>query len=35
MDGMHVDKAVSERALLIVSPALPSLISPFNTLGLL
>ena len=35
MDGMHVEKAVSERALLIVSPALPSLISPFNTLGLL
>jgi hypothetical protein len=35
MDGMYVEKAVSERALLIVSTAPPSLISPFNTLGLL
>ena len=35
MDGIHVEKAVSGRALLIVSPAPPSLISPFTTLGLL
>jgi hypothetical protein len=35
MDGIHVEKAVAERALLIVSPAPLSLISPFNTLALL